>query len=101
MSCKAAKFDPDEGRYYCDVSGDQCMYYIPNSKKCAEEYGEGPDAYSDEEEKSIVDLYKQVAFLARLLREVIHDGHITSNDIQALDNIIDELPEVSANNFRW
>jgi hypothetical protein len=45
MSCKAAKFDPDEGRYYCDVSGDQCMYYIPNSKKCAEEYGEGPDAY--------------------------------------------------------
>lgn len=44
MSCKAAKFDPDEGRYYCDVSGDQCMYYIPNSKKCAEEYGEGPDA---------------------------------------------------------
>ncbi len=44
MSCKAAKFDPDEGRYYCDISGDQCMYYIPNSKKCAEEYGEGPDA---------------------------------------------------------
>lgn len=44
MSCKAAKFDPDEGRYYCEVSGDQCTYYIPNSKKCAEEYGEGPDA---------------------------------------------------------
>lgn len=51
MSCKAVKFDSDEGRYYCDVSGDQCMYYIPNSKKCAEEYGEGPDAYSDEEEE--------------------------------------------------
>lgn len=50
MSCKAAKFDPDEGRYYCDVSGDQCMYYIPNSKKCAEEYGEGPDAYCEEEQ---------------------------------------------------
>lgn len=48
MSCKAAKFDQDEGRYYCDVSGDQCMYYIPNSKKCAEEYGEGPDSDSEE-----------------------------------------------------
>lgn len=48
MSCKAAKFDPDEGRYYCEVSGDQCMYYIPSSKKCAEEYGEGPDAYIDD-----------------------------------------------------
>ena len=32
MSCKAAKFDPDEGRYYCDVSGDQCIYYIPKIK---------------------------------------------------------------------
>ena len=51
MSCKAAKFDLDEGRYYCDVSGDQCMYYIPNSKKCAEEYGEGPDAYCEEDEE--------------------------------------------------
>lgn len=50
MSCKAAKFDQDEGRYYCDVSGDQCMYYIPNSKKYAEEYGEGPDSYGEEEE---------------------------------------------------
>lgn len=48
MSCKAAKFDPDEGRYYCDVSGDQCMYYIPNSKICAEKYGEGPDAVEDD-----------------------------------------------------
>ena len=48
MSCKAAKFDPDEGRYYCDVSGDQCMYYIPNSKRCAEECGEGPDAVEDD-----------------------------------------------------
>lgn len=99
MSCKAAKFDPDEGRYYCEVSGDQCMYYIPNSKKCAEEYGEGPDASDDE--KSIVELYKQVAFLARLLREIICCQPINSNDMQALDNIIDDLPEVTSNDFRW
>lgn len=49
MSCKAAVLDPEEGRYYCAVSGDQCMYYIPNSKRCVEEYGEGPDAGNDEE----------------------------------------------------
>ncbi len=55
MSCKAAKFDPDEGRYYCEVSGDQCMYYIPNSKKCAEEYGEGPDAGKEEENNEELD----------------------------------------------
>ena len=46
MSCKASRFDPDEGRYYCDISGDQCMYLIPSSKKCMEEYGDGPD-YDD------------------------------------------------------
>lgn len=43
MSCIAAKFDPDEGIYYCSISGDQCMYCIPNSNKCDEDYGEGPD----------------------------------------------------------
>lgn len=43
MSCTAAKYDPDEGRYYCDISGDQCMYLIPSSKACARDYGEGPD----------------------------------------------------------
>lgn len=44
---------------------------------------------------------KQIAFLARLLREIIYDGHIISNDMQALDNIIDELPEVTGDDFRW
>ena len=44
MSCKAAKLDPDEGRYDCAVSGNQCIYLFPDSKRCAEEYGEGPDA---------------------------------------------------------
>ena len=48
--CTSSMFDPDEGRYYCEVSGDQCMYYIPDSKRCAEEYGEGPDAVAEAEE---------------------------------------------------
>lgn len=47
MSCKCATYDPDEGRYTCSVSGDGCMYMIPNSKRCAEKYGEGPDAVTD------------------------------------------------------
>ena len=48
MACKSATYDPDEGRYYCEVSGGQCMYYIPSSKQCAEDYGEGPDAIDEE-----------------------------------------------------
>lgn len=43
MSCKCAKYDLDDGRYKCSVSGDGCMYLIPDSKICAEEWGEGPD----------------------------------------------------------
>lgn len=47
ITCKSAKFDSDEGRYYCNVSGDMCMFLIPSSKACAEIYGEGPDAVSE------------------------------------------------------
>ena len=43
MSCKCAKYDAEDGRYLCSVSGDNCMYLIPNSEKCAKDYGEGPD----------------------------------------------------------
>jgi hypothetical protein len=46
MACKCAKFDTDNGRWDCSVSGDNCMYLIPNSKRCAEEWGEGPDVNS-------------------------------------------------------
>lgn len=50
MSCKCAKFDSDLGRYQCSVSGDECMYMFPSSKKCAEEWGEGPDVKYEESE---------------------------------------------------
>ncbi|MEF9952221.1 MAG: hypothetical protein RR782_02550 [Clostridium sp.] len=43
MSCRWASYDIDEG-WECSVTGDRCIYMIPNSKRCAEEYGEGPDA---------------------------------------------------------
>ena len=48
MSCKCASFDEDEG-WKCSVSGDRCVYMIPNSKACAEMYGEGPDVVNEEE----------------------------------------------------
>ena len=43
MGCKYATFNSDSGRWNCSVSGDGCMYLAPNSKRCAEDYGEGPD----------------------------------------------------------
>ncbi|MDF2891217.1 MAG: hypothetical protein K0R80_1584 [Clostridia bacterium] len=50
MSCECAKYETEEGRYNCSVSGSGCMYMIPDSKRCAAEYGEGPDAETEVEE---------------------------------------------------
>ena len=47
MSCKCSSWDMDEG-YKCSVTGDSCVFMTPNSKSCAELYGEGPDAENDE-----------------------------------------------------
>lgn len=34
--------------YGCPVTGDACMFIYPDSKACADKYGEGPDAKYDE-----------------------------------------------------
>ncbi len=51
MSCRCAHYDEDSGRYDCDVSGDQCMFLFPSAKRCAEMYGEGPDAPVNQDEQ--------------------------------------------------
>lgn len=48
MSCKCSKYEEDENRWYCSVSGDMCMYMWPDSKRCAKDYDEGPDAAEGE-----------------------------------------------------
>lgn len=97
-SCSDCKFEGDYfGLSECIIkrgcSYDNCPLI---------EINKGPDAYSqEEEEKSVNELYKQVAFLAHLLREIICCQPINSNDMQALDNIIDDLPAVTDDDFRW
>lgn len=44
MGCECAEYDEDLGRYQCEVSGSECLYFIPDSKACARDYGEGPDS---------------------------------------------------------
>lgn len=46
MSCECAKFSIDEG-YICTITDSRCVYFIPSSKQCAKDYGEGPDANKD------------------------------------------------------
>lgn len=42
--CKCAKRSTEFHGWACEVSGDSCMFINPNSKACAELFGEGPDA---------------------------------------------------------
>lgn len=49
MSCRCAKFDSDSFRYKCSVSGDGCMFMLPDEKLCYETYGEGPLDYENGE----------------------------------------------------
>lgn len=44
---------------------------------------------------------KIIAFLAGLIRDIICCNEITDDELQALDNIIYNLPEVDAKEFRY
>lgn len=55
MSCKCAKVTDEYHGWECEVTGGACMFLFPNSKACAEKYGEGPDAeeYAEEIENEL------------------------------------------------
>lgn len=36
MGCKYSKYDGDIMRFKCRISGSECIYFIPNEKKCEE-----------------------------------------------------------------
>lgn len=48
MSCKCAIRTDEYHGWECDITGGSCMFLLPNSKACAEKYGEGPDANSND-----------------------------------------------------
>ncbi len=51
MSCKYAEVTDEYHGWECSVTGGACMFLCPNSKACAEKYGEGPHAEGDFEEE--------------------------------------------------
>lgn len=42
--CKAAYHTDEYHGYGCGITEGACMFFYPDSKLCAEMYGEGPDA---------------------------------------------------------
>ena len=49
-TCKCAKYDNEEFAYMCNVTGDRCLFYIPDAEKCYEIYHEGPLVDEEDEE---------------------------------------------------
>ncbi|WP_434290885.1 hypothetical protein [Clostridium botulinum] len=43
MSCKCARVTDQYHGWECTVTDGPCEFLIPNSKQCAEIFGEGPD----------------------------------------------------------
>lgn len=49
MGCSYAIETDEYNGFECPVSGGACMYLYPDSKRCAREYGEGPDVGNTED----------------------------------------------------
>ena len=47
MSCKCAKPTDEYHGWKCEIQGGPCCFLVPNSKACAEKYGEGPDTVNN------------------------------------------------------
>ena len=75
MRCTCAIATDQYHGWECSITGDECMFLVPNSKRCAEMYDEGPDANNIES-------------------DIIDDYESECSDIDdTLDDIIDESYE--------
>jgi len=50
--CKCAIQTDEYHGWECEVTGGACMFLFPDSKMCAEMFGEGPDANNEIEENN-------------------------------------------------
>lgn len=53
MGCKCAVRTDEYHGWECAITEGPCMYLYPNSRACAEDYGEGPDAEVDATEDEL------------------------------------------------
>lgn len=49
MSCKCAIRTDEYHGWECSITEGECMFLHPDSRACADMYGEGPDAEQNEE----------------------------------------------------
>ena len=110
MSCKCARYDGEEGRWQCSVSGDGCVFLVPNDRACAEMYGEGPvaewlsgtgfsheDAYvRDGNTIKVIAIYNKpddfpIGYIARLFNGIEPTAKTVTGE--TLESIREKIPE--------
>ena len=52
MSCKCAVRCDEYHGWRCTITDGRCEYLVPNSKRCAADFGEGPDVDVDNEQEA-------------------------------------------------
>lgn len=86
--CTAARPTDEFHGWKCDITDGECMFLMPDSKRCAEMYGEGPDAYLLEDEENNKD---NESNNSRIIEDIIADeeGDYLSDEDE-FDDIIEE-----------
>ena len=51
MSCRFAKRTDEFHGWKCSETEGACMFFLPDEKRCYQEYGEGPLAFEEENEE--------------------------------------------------
>lgn len=87
--CSAARSTDEFHGWKCTITDGECMFLRPDSKRCAEMYGEGPDAYLLDDEND----ENEPSDNSRLIEDMISDeeGDFLSEE--------DEIDDIADGNY--
>lgn len=88
MACLAAVPTDEYHGWACDITGDACMFLVPDSKACAEQYGEGPDAVEETDQGQQA---QTVSEIMEAVREDICDNYCKYRETADEDNCCDKI----------
>ena len=88
MACLAAVPTDEYHGWACDITGDACMFLVPDSKACAEKYGEGPDAVEETDQGQRA---QTVSEILEEVREDICDNYCKYRGTVDEDNCYDKI----------
>ena len=98
MTCKCAVRTDEYHGWKCSITEGSCIFLVPDSKLCAELYGEGPDVVEETEEESL--LQGSFNFYERKIMNIRkYETRLDGNGFVMLNLVFSKyIPEIE-NNF--